>query len=48
LAESEENVVKPEFPSIVESDLGSPKTELVISSYPIRYEEKDIPYPKEE
>jgi hypothetical protein len=47
LAETEKNVVEPEFPGVVEPDLGSPKTELAISSYPVRSGEKDIPYPKE-
>jgi hypothetical protein len=31
LAETKENVVEPEFPGVVEPDLGSPETELLIS-----------------
>jgi len=36
LSETEEDIVEPEFPGVVETDLICPETKLVISSYTVR------------
>lgn len=46
MSETEEDVVEPEFPGVVESNLGSPETELHISFNHVRGEGRTYHTPK--
>ena len=46
LSETEEDIVEPEFPGVVETDLVCPETKLVVSSYTFRRTGKTYHTPK--